>query len=381
MSQDKSHVVVVATGVATPPANDHLFTNAEVIRGFDIKYGEGSPKAGQLWDESLPERRFGIRKRPLDVVVGPDGRFVKRSPEEGGVTGNGLAILAGRQALEEAGIDPAEVGLVIVPTATPDSLCFGNDLSDIRKGLKLSATAQLISISIGCAGFLSALPIAEAMLRARMIRYALILPQNSASTYLANAQIRAKYGPEIGRMVCQVMFSDMAVAHLLELRPGNVGFLGHGFLVDEECRLMEFRGKVKGHDFLGIEDASFLMNSDAVRDKFPRLMRQGWEMAQPTMGAYGISLSEITDLVCHQASGPAIDAMIKQLRGQLPDTLLDNPAAVRRIMGEWGNPAVASAPIVHALILREKKPGVHVGLMVGAGYGGGQHGYFVYRQE
>lgn len=377
----RKNMVVVGTGVAEPATS---FTNEEVIEGFDIRYPKDQgdfEKRDKLWPAGLPRHHFGIEARRLDMVRGEGGQLVKRSRADGGVSGNDLAILAGREAIQ--GIDPAQVGFVVVATATPDSLCFGNDLGAIRKGLGLGGHTKLFPLSIGCAGLLPALNLAEGQLRSGMAgRYALILVQNSASTYLATPEVRKNYGPEMGRKVCQVMFSDMGAALLLELQSGDVGFLSHDHQVDLDCPLMDFHGKVGTHPLEDIAQASFDMHADNVAKNFPRLMYAGWEMVQPTLRQYNISPGDITGLAFHQASSLAIDGVIKRLRGQLPDSLLDDPAAVPRIMRTKGNPAVVSGVCVLIDLLRRGKSGdLIVGLLVGAGGGGAQYGGFVYRQS
>ncbi|HEX8775126.1 MAG TPA: beta-ketoacyl-ACP synthase III [Pyrinomonadaceae bacterium] len=119
-----------------------------------------------------------------------------------------FAVRAGRQAIERARIDPAEIDLLLCATVTPDQL--------------LPSTACLIQAELGadraaafdlaaaCSGFLYGLTIADSMIRTGQSRYALVI----------GAEVLTQYVDYKDRSTC-VIFGDGAGAALLGPHDGS----------------------------------------------------------------------------------------------------------------------------------------------------------------
>lgn len=115
-----------------------------------------------------------------------------------------LATEAGRKAIEAAGIDPSEIGAVIVATCTPDHT-FPNTAALVQSKLKLNKTF-CFDLSAACCGFLSALEAAYGiMLSNKKYRYVLAIGAEKLSS-IVNWQDRS---------TC-VLFGDGAGAVVLE---------------------------------------------------------------------------------------------------------------------------------------------------------------------
>ena len=126
-----------------------------------------------------------------------------------------LAAQAGRIALEQAGVAPTEVDLILVATASPDmffpaTACLVQSALGARK-------AACMDISAACSGFLYAIEMARHMIAGGAIRYALIIGAEKLSAMVDWTD----------RNTC-VLFGDGAGAAVLGPRPA--GRAGQGVL-------------------------------------------------------------------------------------------------------------------------------------------------------
>lgn len=177
--------VITGTGSALPK---RVVTNHELAQTVDTS------------DEWIVERS-GIRQRH---IAGE------------GETTSTLAIEAARKALAAAGVQGADIGLIVLATTTPDQT--------------FPATATIVQDAIGanggiafdvaavCSGFLYALGVADSMLRSSMAQRALVIGAETM-TRLLDWEDRA---------TC-VLFGDGAGAVVLESQ--DVAEDGPGVLV------------------------------------------------------------------------------------------------------------------------------------------------------
>ena len=115
-----------------------------------------------------------------------------------------LASEAARRAMAAAGVEPAQIGAVIVATCTPDHT-FPSTAANVHRKLNLEK-AFCFDLSAACCGFLSALEVAcGIMLSNKKYRYVLAIGAEKLST-IVNWQDRS---------TC-VLFGDGAGAVVLE---------------------------------------------------------------------------------------------------------------------------------------------------------------------
>jgi len=92
---------------------------------------------------------------------------------EAGTSTTDLAVPAARRALESAGVDAAEIDLVVFATMTPDHFFPGNGgLLQTRLGLR---PVPCFDIRQQCSGFLYGLQLVDAHIRSGMTRTALLV--------------------------------------------------------------------------------------------------------------------------------------------------------------------------------------------------------------
>ena len=128
---------ITGTGSYLPP---HRLTNAELAAQLAAKGLETS-------DEWIVERT-GIKARHF---AAPD------------VTSSDLGLEAAKRAIEAAGLQAADIDLIIVATSTPD-MVFPSAACILQHKLGI-AGCPAFDIQAVCSGFIYALTVADAMRR------------------------------------------------------------------------------------------------------------------------------------------------------------------------------------------------------------------------
>jgi 3-oxoacyl-[acyl-carrier-protein] synthase-3 len=99
-----------------------------------------------------------------------------------GETTASLAADAARKALDHAGLEPADIGLIILATATPDQT-FPSSATKVQHLLGIK-DAIAFDVHAVCTGFLYALTVADSMLRGGNARTALVIGAETFSRIL-----------------------------------------------------------------------------------------------------------------------------------------------------------------------------------------------------
>src|SRR3712207_707841 len=135
-----------------------------------------------------------------------------------------FAVAAARKAIEQARIDPIDIGLVICATVSPDQILPSTGcLIQAELGCNRAAAFDLAA---ACSGFLYGLTLANQMIRSGQTRYALVM----------GAEILTRFVDYTDRSTC-VIFGDGAGAAVL----GPTEDEGRGIRSEErrggkECR-------------------------------------------------------------------------------------------------------------------------------------------------
>ena len=163
---------VLGTGSALP---ERVVTNDELAAQIDTS------------DEWIVERT-GIRQRHI------------AGDHETTAT---LATAASRAALEDAGLTPADIGLIVVATATPDNT-FPATATKVQNALGCNGGVAF-DVAAVCSGFLYAIATADSLLKTGMATRALVIGAETFSRILDWED----------RTTC-VLFGDGAGAVVLE---------------------------------------------------------------------------------------------------------------------------------------------------------------------
>lgn len=217
--------------------------------------------------------RSGITQRHL---AGPDDTCASLGAE------------AARRALVHAGVTVDEVDAVIVATATPDH-AFPSTAVRIQALLGMTRGFGF-DISAACTGFVYALSVADAMIRAGQARSILVI----------GSEVYSRILDWTDRGTC-VLFGDGAGAVLLRAEEGERGVLSTHLHADG-----------RHGDILLVEGTTGPLRM-AGREVFKHAVNKLSAVVDEALAANSIGREDVQWLVPHQANIRIIEAMGKKL--------------------------------------------------------------------
>lgn len=255
-----------------------------------------------------------------------------------------MALDAARHALQAAGLQAQDLDLIIVATSTPD-MVFPSTAAILQHKLGAHGCAAF-DVQAVCTGFIYALSVADAMVRAGNARRALVV----------GSEIFSRILDFTDRSTC-VLFGDGAGAVVLEASdtPGILATDLHadGKYVDILC--------VPGHVAGGQVTGSPLLRMDG-QAVFKLAVGLLESTARTTLDKAGLTVADVDWLVPHQANIRIMQSTARKLR--LP------PEKVVVTVDQHGNTSAASIPLAldYAVRAGQVKPGQTV-LLEGVGGG------------
>ena len=249
-----------------------------------------------------------------------------------------LAAEAARLAMEDAGVKPLEIGIVVVATFTPDSICPPM-ASLLQRALGLRTDIIAFDLNAACTGFLFALDAAYGLLCAGRGLKALVL----------GSEVISRINDMQDRSTC-VLFGDGAGAAVLELSEAHPYFSVTGTRGQED--ILYVRGPDKAPVRVEMDGrAVFRFAVSAI----PGCITDVLEKAS-------LTLSEVDWFVMHQANRRIIDHVAKGMG--IPQ------AKLYCNIDRYGNTSAASIPLALDELHRAGliRPGARV---LCVGFGGG----------
>jgi 3-oxoacyl-[acyl-carrier-protein] synthase-3 len=273
--------------------------------------------------------RTGIRERRI------------AAPEE---ALSDLALPAAREALEQAGVEPGEIELVLVATVTPD-MAFPATAALVADELGMPDAAAY-DLSAGCTGFMYAIAQAYGMIAAGLVKKALVVGGDVLSKIM-----------DWNDRSTLVLFGDGAGAVVLE-QVGGGGFLGFELGADGGGGVhLWLPGSGSRH--FDDPDSYIKMNG---REVFKFATRVMVTSAEAVLDACGRSIDDVDLYVPHQANVRIIDHAARKLGVPEEKVVVD--------VDRYGNTSSGSIPIALADAAADGRlrPGALV-LMTGMGAG------------
>jgi len=307
--------VLLGTGSALP---ERAVSNAELAKTVDTS------------DQWIVERT-GIRNRHI--------------AGKGETTGT-LAILAARRALEAAGLEGKDIGLIVLATATPDNT-FPATAAKVQHAIGANGGIAF-DVAAVCSGFLYAIAVADSMLQSGMAQRALVIGAETMSRILDWED----------RTTC-VLFGDGAGAVVLESR--EVAEDGPGIIASRlhadgaHCDLLCVDGGPSSTGTVG-----------HIRMRGPEVFKHAVVnlagVLAEVLAAAGIEPKDVDWVVPHQANQRILDATARKFG--LP------PEKVVVTVDRHANTSAASVPLALDTAVRDGriKPG---DLLVLEAMGGG----------
>lgn len=299
MHNGNGSVILAGVGSYTPA---RVLTNDDLAKMVDTS------------DEWI-RTRTGIRER--------------RIAEKGEATSD-LAVKAAQEALNNAGMKPEDLDLIIVATITPD-MPFPSTACLVQAKLGARKIPSF-DIEAACSGFLYAMVVAEGMLRSGRYKNALIIGAEKLSS-ITNWE---------DRTTC-VLFGDGAGAAVLKYSPEpGVGILGSLMGADgTEAELLNMpaggSAKQASQETVANGEHFLKMQGNLVFKSAVRVMCQ---CATDILTQHGLKASDVSLVVPHQANTRIIEALSERL-GIGMDRFKIN-------LDRFGNTSAASIPIALA---------------------------------
>ena len=248
---------------------------------------------------ALPKRRVDNAEL-ADKVDTSDQWIVERTgirsryiAGEGETTAS-LATDAARKALEDAGIPASEIDLIVLATATPDQT-FPSSATKVQAALGIDDCVAF-DVHAVCTGFLYAVSVADALLRAGNGRAALVIGAETFSRILDWED----------RTTC-VLFGDGAGALVLQAEEGESGILATRLHADGRHNDLLFVDG--GPSTTGTVGKLRMKGREVFRHAVVNLA----DVMGEVLGAAGLSADEVDWVVPHQANARILDATAKKL--------------------------------------------------------------------
>jgi len=230
--------------------------------------------------------RFGLDT--TDAWIRERSGITQRHLAGDGETCASLGVAAARGALEAAGASVEEVDAIIVATATPD---HAFPATAVRIQALLGMTRGFgFDVSAACTGFVYALSIADAMIRAGQARSILVI----------GSEIYSRILDWTDRSSC-VLFGDGAGAVLLRAQEGESGVLSTHLHADG-----------RHGDILLVEGTTGPLRM-AGREVFKHAVNKLSSVVDEALAANNLAREDVQWLVPHQANIRIIEAMGKKL--------------------------------------------------------------------
>lgn len=237
-----------------------------------------------------------------------------------------FAVRASQEAIERAGIDAGDIDLILCATVTPDQILPSTAcLIQAQLGAHKAAAMDIVA---ACSGFVYGVTIANPMIRAGQIKYALVI----------GAELLTRYVDYTDRATC-VLFGDGAGAAVLGPVEDGRGILAARIRSDGryEEQLFAPGGGTKGGftaETIARGDHFFKMKGNEV---FKVAVRSMSDISKQVLCEAGLKTEDVNLFIPHQANQRITEAVANMLKV--------DPALVYSNIAQTGNTSSASIPI------------------------------------
>jgi 3-oxoacyl-[acyl-carrier-protein] synthase-3 len=213
---------------------------------------------------------------------------------ENGETTASLATDAARRALDHAGVDASEIGLIVLATATPDQT-FPSSATKVQAALGINDCVAF-DVHAVCTGFLYALTVADSMLRSGSAKKALVIGAETFSRLLDWED----------RTTC-VLFGDGAGALVLSAEETENGILATKLHADGRHNDLLFVDG--GPSTTGTVGKLRMKGREVFRHAVVNLA----DVLNEVLSDAGLTPADVDWVVPHQANARILDATAKKL--------------------------------------------------------------------
>ncbi|NNF11777.1 MAG: ketoacyl-ACP synthase III [Gemmatimonadetes bacterium] len=257
------------------------------------------------------------------------------------VSATEMASLAARRALACAGLDPADLDLIIYGGVSNDELC-PNSASGVQVALGAKNAASM-DLNTACTSFCYGLVAGGGMIRTGAVRNAVVI----------GVELISRYMDWDNRSVA-VLFGDGAAAVVLQATDKEEGVLDSVLGCDADARgTLRVRGFGCGYAGLGITLGDTFWDFDG-QQIFKRAVKAMAAASGEVMTRSGLKPDDIALVVPHQANLRIIESVAKYAGIPMERVMLT--------VEKYGNMSAATVPValVEALEEGRVKPNSHL---------------------
>jgi 3-oxoacyl-[acyl-carrier-protein] synthase-3 len=300
-----TYAAITGWGKCMPPA---VLTNADLSTFLDTN------------DEWITSRT-GMKERRISHVSAVE-----------------LSTVAATRALACAGLDPADLDLIIYGGVSNEELC-PNSASGVQLALGASKAAS-IDLNTACTSFCYGLATATAMIRTGVVKNAVVI----------GVELISRYMDWSNRNVA-VLFGDGAAAVVLQASDNEEGMVGAVLGCDAEARdSLRVRGFGCGYSGLGITFGDTIWDFDG-QVIFKRAVGAMSAASSKVLAERGISADDVSLVIPHQANLRIIEGVAKFAGIPMEKVIVT--------VQKYGNMSAATVPValVEALETGRVTPG------------------------
>jgi len=247
-----------------------------------------------------------------------------------------LASIAAHRALAAAGIDGNELDMIILATASPDTL-IPNIASTVQASI--GANCAAFDINAACSGFLYGLGLASSQIQSGQCKKVLVIGAERLSFYL-----------DWSRRDTAVLFGDGAGAVILEATDEAIGVLGYELNNDPAARNILKSSFGTAMDRFDSSSLDFFIEFNG-QEIFKRAITGMSKLSTKVLAKCNITKEEIDWVIPHQANERIIDTLISRMKIPKEKAIIN--------IANYGNTSAATIPITlcDALEQGKIKPG------------------------
>jgi 3-oxoacyl-[acyl-carrier-protein] synthase-3 len=235
-----------------------------------------------------------------------------------------MATEAARRAIKAAGLNPEDIGMIVVGTATGD-FYFPSVACLVQKGLGIKTECAAFDVNAACSGFIYAMSVVDQFIKSGSIQYGLVIGVDALT----------KMVDWTDRSTC-VLFGDGAGAVVLE-SSAEKGIIKTVLRADGH-----YDNVLYANNPIWDKEANLLINMRG-NEVFKIAVTKLGEVVEQVLAEAGMKKSDIDWLIPHQANLRIIAATARKLNLPMERVVLT--------VADHGNTSAASIPLAldHAI--------------------------------
>ncbi len=247
-----------------------------------------------------------------------------------------LCTDAAKKALKDAGLAAKDIDIIIVATATPDTI-FPATACYVQKNIG-AKNAAAFDISAACSGFLYALTVADSFVRSGLYKNILVI----------GAETLSKITDWTDRSTC-VLFGDGAGAAVVQPSDGTRGIVrtyisSDGRLTD--LLILPAGGSRKPASHETVDQRLHYIKMEG-QEVFKYAVKAMGDAAVKVLKEAGVDSKDLALLIPHQANHRIIQATARRIKLPMEQVYVN--------IHKYGNTSAASIPIALTEAIEEGK--------------------------